>query len=38
VLTNCVPAVEVLRIQGTVVGVDNLPKVKSPVEMEMETP
>jgi hypothetical protein len=38
VLTNCIPAVHVLRFQGTVIGVDNLPKVKSPVEMEMETP
>jgi hypothetical protein len=38
VLTNCIPAVEVLRIQGIVIGVDNLPKVKSPVEMKMETP
>jgi hypothetical protein len=38
VLTNCIPAVEVLRIQGTVVGVDNIAPVKSPVQMEMETP
>jgi len=38
VLTNCVPAVQVLRIQGMVVGVDNTPTVKSPVHMEMETP
>lgn len=38
VLSNCIPAVEVLRIQGNVMGVENLPKVKSPVEMEMETP
>jgi hypothetical protein len=38
VLTNCIPAVEVLRIQGTVVGVDNIAPVKSPVHMEMETP
>jgi len=38
VLTNCIPAVEVLRLQGTVVGVENATMVKSPVHMEMETP
>ena len=38
VLTNCIPAVEVLRIQGTVVGVDNTAPVQSPVHMEMEIP
>jgi hypothetical protein len=38
VLTNCIPAVHVLRIQGMVVGVENSQQVKSPVHMEMETP
>jgi hypothetical protein len=38
VLTNCIPAVHVLRIQGTVVGVERTQQVKSPVHMEMETP
>jgi len=38
ILTNCIPAVEVLRIQGTVVGVDYTAPVKSPMHMEMETP
>jgi hypothetical protein len=38
VLTNCIPAVHVLRIQGTVVGVEQTQQVKSPVHMEMETP
>jgi Protein of unknown function (DUF1573) len=38
ILTNCIPAVEVLRLQGTVVGVESATTVKSPVQMEMETP
>jgi hypothetical protein len=38
VLTNCIPAVEVLRLQGSVIGVDDTSPVKSPVHMEMETP
>jgi hypothetical protein len=38
VLTNCIPAVHVLRIQGVVVGVERTQQVKSPVHMEMETP
>lgn len=38
VLTNCIPAVEVLRIQGMVIGMDNTAPAKSPVHMEMETP
>lgn len=38
VLTNCIPAVVVLKLQGTVVGVDNTAPVKSPVHMEMELP
>jgi hypothetical protein len=38
VLTNCIPAVHVLRIQGMVVGVENSQQVKSPVQMEMATP
>jgi hypothetical protein len=36
VLTNCIPAVTTLRIQGNVAGVDFIPESKSPIEMEME--
>ncbi|MFM7234849.1 MAG: DUF1573 domain-containing protein, partial [Flavobacteriales bacterium] len=38
VLTNCIPAVEVLRMQGLVVGANTIAPSKPPVEMEMETP
>jgi len=38
VLTNCVPAVWVLRIQGTVVGTDVSLEKQHPVQMEMEIP
>lgn len=38
VLTNCIPAVLVLRLQGTVVGIDNSTPATPPVQMEMENP
>jgi hypothetical protein len=38
VLTNCVPSVWVLRIQGTVIGTDVSTHEKHPVQMEMEIP
>ncbi len=38
VLSNCIPAVEVLRFQGLVIGADNIVPSKPPVEMEMEKP
>lgn len=38
VLTNCVPGVWVLRLQGTVIGEDVTTKPKQAVEMEMELP
>jgi len=38
VLTNCIPGVWVLRIQGTVIGTDVSSQEKKPIQMEMEIP
>ena len=38
VLTNCIPSVWVLKIQGTVMGIDATPQQHHPVHMEMELP
>jgi len=37
-VTNCVPGVWVLRLQGTVIGADVPQQNNSPVQMEMELP
>jgi hypothetical protein len=38
VLTNSIPSVWVLRLQGTVIGTDVATEAKHPVQMEMEIP
>jgi len=38
VLTNCIPGVWVLRLQGNVIGTDVSSQAKHPVQMEMEIP